>query len=112
MRSKTLQRLLQKSFYFHKEGKIHPSHNYKYLELKYETDSIPAFHITSRFPRLPSEQPFKSPSKDSFIRCFYRIYYGPSVLITPILGELKIVSNAFKHHSHPPLKRAPEFSPK
>lgn len=27
------------------EGKIHPSHNYKYLELKHQTDSIPAFHI-------------------------------------------------------------------
>ena len=28
--SKTLQILRQKAFYFHKEGKIHPSHNYKH----------------------------------------------------------------------------------
>lgn len=36
--SKDVQRLLQKAFYFHKERKIHPSHNYKYLEWKHETD--------------------------------------------------------------------------
>nr|XP_030721710.1 uncharacterized protein LOC115858224 isoform X3 [Globicephala melas] len=28
--SKTLQILRQKAFYFHKEGKMHPSHNYKH----------------------------------------------------------------------------------